>query len=49
MKLGDYNNGDIGIDWYDVLDISSVWIKHQFINEGRASEDIVHEEYFHPS
>ena len=33
MKLEDYNNGDLGIGiiWYDVLDISSVQIQHQFI------------------
>ena len=49
MELGDYNNGDLGIDWYDVLDISSVRIQHQFINEGQASADIIHEEDFDPS
>ena len=48
-ELGDYNNGDLGIEWHEVLDISSVRIQHQFINEGKASADIFHEEDFDPS
>ena len=48
-QLGDYNNGDLDIEQYDVLDISSVQIQHQFISEGRPNVDVFHEEYFDPS
>ena len=48
-KLGSFNNGDINVDWFEVLDISSVWIQHQFISEGKSNSDILHEEDFDPS
>ena len=47
-QLGEYNNGELQIDWYDVLDISLVRIHHQLINEGRANADVFHKEDFDP-
>ena len=44
--LGSYNNRNIYVDWFDVLDILSVWIQHQFVCEGRSNSDIFHEEDF---
>ena len=48
-KLGSYNNGDINVDWFEVLDILSVWIQHQFISEGKSNYDIFHDKDFDPS
>ena len=47
-QLREYNNGDLQINWYDVLDIYSVRIQHKFINEGRANADVFHKEDFDP-
>ena len=45
-ELGNYNNGDLGIDWYAVVDISAVRFRSDFIYEGFYKYDIVHEEDF---
>ena len=33
-ELGEHNNGDLDIDWYDVINISAVWLRNDFIQEG---------------
>ena len=45
-ELGDNNNGDSDIDWYDVVDISAVRLRNDFIKEGFSNSDIEHEEDF---
>ena len=45
-ELGDNNNGDSDIDWYDIVDISAVRLRNDFIKEGFSNSDIVHEEDF---
>lgn len=45
-ELGDNNNGDFDIDWYDVVDISVARLRNDSIQEGFSKSDIVHEEYF---
>lgn len=47
--LIDYDNSDLDTNWYDVIDIVSVQIGHQFICEGIFISDIFHEEDFYPS
>ena len=39
-ELGDNNNGDSDIDWYDVVDISAVRLRNEFIKEGFSNSDI---------
>ena len=48
-KLGNYNNGNLDIDWFDVLDILSVQIQHQFVCEERSNYYVFHEKDFYPS
>ena len=33
-ELGDNNNGDLDIDWYDLMDIFAVQLRNDFIQEG---------------
>ena len=47
--LGSYNNGDIYVNRFEVLEISSVQIQHQFICEGRSNSVIFHEEDVDPA
>ena len=44
--LGEFNNGDLDTDWYDVVDISAVRLQTEFINEVFSNSDIYHEEDF---
>ena len=44
--LGEFNNGDLDTDWYDVVDISAVRLRTEFIKEGFSNSDIHHEEDF---
>ena len=48
VQLRTYNNGDINVDWFDVIYISSFQIQHQFISEGKSNSNIFHEEDFDP-
>ena len=43
-ELGDNNNDNSNVDWYDVVDISAVRIRNDFIKEGFSNSDIEHEE-----
>ena len=43
-ELGEFNNGDLDIDWYDVVDISAVRLRTDFIREGFSNSDFNHEE-----
>ena len=45
-ELGKFNNGDLDTDWYDVVDISAVRLRTEFIKEGFSNSDIYHEENF---
>ena len=45
-ELGEFNNGDIDTEWYDVVDISAVRLRTDFIQEGFSNSDIHHEEDF---
>ena len=42
-ELGEFNNGDLDTDWYDVVDISAVRLRTEFIKEGFSNSDIHHE------
>ena len=44
--LGEFNNEDLDTDWYDVVDISAVRLRTEFIKEGFSNSDIHHEEDF---
>ena len=44
--LGEFNNGYLDTDWYDVVDISAVRLQTEFIKEGFSNSDIHHEEDF---
>ena len=45
-KLGEFNDGDLDTDWYDVVDISAVRLRKELIKEGFLNSDIHHEEDF---
>ena len=45
-ELGEFNNGDLDIDWYNVVDISTVRLQTEFIQEGFSNSDVTHEEDF---
>ena len=45
-ELGEFNNGDIDTEWYDIVDISAVRLQTEFIKEGFSNSDIHHEEDF---
>ena len=45
-ELGEFNNGDIDTEWYDVVDISAVRLRTEFIKEDFSNSDIHHEEDF---
>ena len=44
--LGEFYNGDLETDWYDVVDISAVRLQTEFIKEGFSNSDVNHEEDF---
>ena len=45
-ELEEFNNGDLDTDWYDVVDISAVRLRIEFIKEGFSNSDITCEEDF---
>ena len=50
--LGEFNNGDLDTDWYDVVDISAVRLQTEFINEGFSNSDTdvhIEEDFDHNS
>ena len=49
VVLGDYNNNHLNINWYDIISILSVPLRHQFICEGRYISDAFHDKDFDPS
>ena len=45
-ELGEFNNGDLDTEWYDVVDISAVRLRTDFIRAGFSNSDFNHEEDF---
>ena len=45
-ELGEFNNGDLDTEWYDVVDISAVRLQTEIIIEGFSNFDFNHEEDF---
>ena len=45
-ELGVFNNGDLDTEWYDVVDISAVRLRNDFIRAGFSNSDFNHEEDF---
>ena len=44
--LCDFNNGDLGIDWYDAIDISSLKLQDEFLSEKILNVDVFYELYY---
>ena len=41
------NNKNVGVEWYDVVDVSSIDIPNYFIDGGKSNSDAIHEEDEH--
>ena len=45
-ELGVFNKGDLDTEWYDMVDISTVRLRNDFIRAGFSNSDFNHEEDF---
>lgn len=43
-----HNDGEIDVDWYDVVGISSIQIEHEFLFESISTVDVLFREDFDP-